>query len=838
MAGTKYNIEEVNLKIEGDRKYIEIKGWGFANNKQYDYLYVSKNGNVLKLEKEKYYFRDDVHAVYPSLSHDSRPGFKLLVELYPLRPNDCFQLVGVQNSTKQILWEITGRKLKKQFADQDIYFNIDSYHLKNDEVTLRGWTFSKRSKKVDIHIKDNKGKQIEYSREIMLRPDVSKLFLGDDELKECGFKLSFPYEKNKKYYIHLTSQHGDKQVVIDARFLKALSADNTKKYKSIGTILRETSKKSVLEDVHAFVSGGKEELIHNWKVRYATDAAFYDVWYERNKPTREELEKQSKITFKYSPRISIIVPAYETPKKFLIQMIQSVQRQTYANWELCIADGGVNDQVVKNTIEKIQKKESRIKYKKLDKNLGISGNTNAALSLATGEIIALLDHDDILAPNALFEVVKAYNENSHIDVVYSDEDKISMDLKTHFEPHFKPDFSVDLLQSNNYICHLFTVKKHIIDLVGNFDDRFDGSQDHDFIFRCTEKARKIKHIPMVLYHWRMHQNSTAANPESKMYCFDAGKRAVEAHLKRVGEIAEVEKTEFFGYYRTRYQVTGQPLVSIVIPNKDHVETLKVCIDSIKEKTTYTNYEVIVVENNSTDKNTFSYYDEIQKDERIHVIQWKGIGFNYSAINNLGVKESKGEYIVLLNNDIEVITPDWIEQMLGECQRKDVGIVGVKLFYPDDTIQHCGVIVGLGGIAGHIFVGQPRNYVGYFARARLQQNLSAVTAACLMTKRTVYEEVGGLEEKLEVAFNDIDFCLKVREKGYLIVLNPNVEHYHYESKSRGNEDTLEKMERFEKEVNYMQKRWRNILKNGDPYYNINLSLDSSDFSLKMERESNE
>ena len=341
----------------------------------------------------------------------------------------------------------------------------------------------------------------------------------------------------------------------------------------------------------------------------------------------------------------------------------------------------------------------------------------------------------------------------------------------------------------------------------------------------------IYHIPRILYHWRMHELSTAENPESKMYAFEAGKRAVQAHYDRVGLAATVTMGEGLGLYRTQFEVQGEPLISILIPNKDHIDDLERCIHSIETKSSYTNYEYIIIENNSTEKETFEYYKKLEEtNDKVRVVNWDG-EFNYSAINNYGATYAKGQYYLLLNNDTEIINSDCLKELLGYCQRKDVGAVGARLYYHDDTIQHAGVVVGAGGIAGHAFVQESRGSLGYFGRIVASQDLSAVTAACMMVKKSVYEEVGGLSENLKVAFNDIDFCLKIRKAGYLVVYNPYAELYHYESKSRGQEDSLEKMERFNNEIETFRMKWPEILENGDPYYNVNLSLMSTPYTIK-------
>ena len=554
----------------------------------------------------------------------------------------------------------------------------------------------------------------------------------------------------------------------------------------------------------------------------------YQEWYEKNKPSEEELARQRKKKWKEPVTISVLVPAYRTPEVFLRQMIESVLNQTYPHLELCIADGSGENISVEKVVKEYQAKDQRVRYQRLEKNEGIAGNTNAAIRMATGDYLALFDHDDLLAPNALFEVASTI-EKDKADVVYTDEDKVTSDLKEHFQPHFKPDFNPDLLCSNNYICHLFVVKRSLALKLGGQDPAYDGAQDYDFIFRCTEEAEKIVHIAKILYHWRVHQASTADNPTSKMYAFDAGKRAIEAHLQRIGAKAEVSHTKDLGFYRVKYQVQGNPKVSIVIPNKDEKETLKKCLESIWQKTTYSNYEIILVENNSTTREIRDYYQELDGKNGVRVVYWDK-EFNYSAINNFGISYAKGDYILCLNNDITVISPEWMEELLANCQRPEVGIVGARLYYPDNTIQHAGIVLGMGGCAGSLFVGLARSRGGYLHKAALQQDLSAVTAACFIVKKEAFEKVGGFEEKLAVAFNDVDFCLKVRYAGYLVVYDPYAELYHHESKTRGYENTEAKKRRFQEEIEYMRCHWMpDILR--DPYYNENLSLKASDYSLR-------
>ncbi len=562
--------------------------------------------------------------------------------------------------------------------------------------------------------------------------------------------------------------------------------------------------------------------------RFEPEEVPYGPWYEAYRPTEDELKRQKKKKWKAKPKISVAVPAYQTPEQFLREMIESVLAQTYESWELCIVNAG-SDQSVETVLAEYAARDPRIRYENLPENLGIAGNTNQAFAMACGDYIGLLDHDDLLSPNALYEVACALENDPEIDCIYTDEDKVTTDLSEHFQPHLKPDFNLDLLRSNNYITHFFLVRKEIVARLGGIRREFDGAQDYDFILRCTECAGKIFHIPEILYHWRTHKASTADNPASKMYAFEAGKRAIEEHLKRMDTPGQVSHTMDLGFYRVTYPVREEELISIIIPNKDEKETLENCLCSIEEKSTYRNYEVIIIENNSVTDEIFEYYEELKKRDRIRVAVWEK-EFNYSAINNYGVSLAKGQYLLFLNNDIEVIAPDWMQEMLANCQRPEVGAVGAKLYYPDGTIQHAGCILGIGGVAGHMFVGMSRDRTGYLHKASIQQDLSAVTAACMMMKAEAFRRAGGFTEELTVAFNDIDLCLKVRQLGYLVVYNPYVELYHYESKSRGAEDDEEKVRRFQREIEYMRSRWLELLKK-DPYYNKNFSLTKWNYSLK-------
>ena len=535
------------------------------------------------------------------------------------------------------------------------------------------------------------------------------------------------------------------------------------------------------------------------------------------------------------PKISIVVPPYNTPLNFLEELLDSVVNQTYRNWELCCVDAG-QDTAVGQHVQARAKADPRIRYQKLTENEGIAGNTNHGFELATGDYIALLDHDDILHPCALWYTAQAVVEQG-ADFVYTDEATFEGKVENVVLYHFKPDFMLDNLRSNNYICHLTTFSKVLMEQAGGGERaEYNGSQDYDLFLRLTEKARKIAHIPHALYYWRSSPNSTASDISAKTYCIDAGIAALKAHYARCGvavdDVTLIPGTP--GYYKTDYTMAHPGRVSILIPTCDHIRDLETCVESIYARTTYPDFEILLIENNSKEEQTFRSYERMRKEhpDTLKVLTWQGKGFNYSALNNFGAQYATGEYLLLLNNDTEVITPGWLEEMVMYAQQKRVGCVGAKLLYPDDTIQHAGVGFGIGGVAGHLHKYFPATSDGYMGRLNYVQDVYGDTAACLLIRKEIYDEVHGLDESYAVAFNDVDFCVRVREAGYTNVFTPFAQLYHYESKSRGMEDNPEKQKRFQGEVLRFQARWGDLLAKGDPCTNPNFDIQREDFSLKI------
>ena len=685
---------------------------------------------------------------------------------------------------------------------------FDSIFVKNGKIFATGWAVSSVAEnEIEITVTDEKKTPVDAIVTWAARPDVGLAKYGDPKAGHVGIFLEIPF-------------HG--QHLVTVYFKEKNAQGNVISEQSLPLNPALIAARKFLKESKAQYVSTKKSLIWLKKKLTGNEYADYDTWLRIMRVSRQELFEQRKTKFSYAPKFSVVVPLYHTPAKFLKDLVRSMMYQSYANWELCLVNASPEDVHLTSLLENWAMRDKRIRVIRLEKNLGIAQNTNAGIAASTGEFIAFLDHDDFLEPDALFCYADALNKDKTIDVFYSDEDKTDEYAAHYFYPHFKSDFNIDLLHANNYMCHFLAVRKSLVDTVGGLNEKFDGAQDYDFVLRLTEHTKKIYHCPRILYHWRCSNQSTAANQGNKMYAIHAGKAALNAHYKRLGWNARAQEGAVDGWYQTKFTLKEEPLVSILIPNKDHTDDLDVCLNSFFERADYQNYEFIIIENNSVLPETFAYYEKIEKEhDNVKVVYWEA-GFNYSAINNFGFKFAKGDYIMLLNNDVELITPDIFQSMLGFCMRPEVGIVGAKLLYNDHTVQHAGVLVGAGGLADHVFKGIHEDDPGYMGRAISSQDVSAVTAACLLVKRSVYEEVGGLEDEFQVAFNDVDFCLKVRKAGYLIVYDADVKLFHYESKSRGMEDTTERFIRFGNEMMLLNSKWDILSTFVDPYYNPNLS----------------
>lgn len=694
-------------------------------------------------------------------------------------------------------------------------------------IKITGWAESAGELKLSVYAEK---KELEYKADYFTRADMVSRYFEGELNRNCGFELTV--EDTDVRSIRITSESGGRRGSIGVVVNRDSSGQQRRSVR-----LAEDKRNDYITRARNYIAmyGMKRFIVK--AVGKLTGKSIKDptnIYFNKINPNEARLKEQRDYKFALNYKFSILIPVYRPDVKFFTLMLDSIVAQTYDNWQICLADGSGDGYTVESVVKPYVEKygEDKVKYIKLENNLGIAENTNAAMRMADGDFIVFGDHDDELHPTALFECMRELERYPQADFIYSDEDKIIEATGHHTEAHFKSDLNMELLRSNNYICHLSVVKKSLADKVGVLYTQFNGSQDHDYVLRCVEKAECVRHIPRILYHWRINDNSTAKSASTKTYANTAGVNAVSAHLKRMGIDGEVKNGVAPGFYDIRYKFTEKPLVSVIIPNKDHLDDLTRCLESMENVNNYHNVEYIVVENNSVLEDTFEGYKELEKKygDKFKLVKWDGI-FNYSAINNFGARYAKGEYILLLNNDTSVIEPDSLRCMLAQCQRAEVGIVGAKLLYDDDTVQHAGVIIGYQGVAGHAFTGIGDDVYGYFARAVLSQELSAVTAACLLTKRSVFDEVGGLDESFEVAFNDIDYCMKVRAAGYKIIYDPHAKLHHYEYKSRGAEDTGKKQERFGGEIMHFIDKWRAALIAGDMYYNPNLELVGELYTIK-------
>lgn len=798
---------------------LYVRGWKSVKDFDKSKLQLEANGKMypVSVGSSK---RLDVVKSYPSENLPENCG--LTVKLVLDEPVKTLKLF--YDGQEEV--EFTDEMLQGGMFEQGLLYSKDKSWFENERLFLSGWILSPQPGEFEFYIKDSQGSLAPQSKiSEMKRMDVEDTYLTEKEAV-VGFNLQI---KNPQ----------DQEFVLEVRQNDSVWSIPFSRVEEVTPSRWNLSPDRIRRGLRYLKENGLSSFLNKAikneeKLNPATDSMNlpnYNEWflYHRIKPEQVKAQREQKL--EKNPKFSLIVAAYNPPIEYFEEMVRSVQEQSYDNWELLIADGSTNEDVMKwlNSHP-----DEKIKFVKLEKNLGIADNMNAAAAMATGDYICLYDHDDFLEPDALYEMAKAVNEKEY-GFIYTDEDRYFQETGIFEGPNFKPDFSFDLLRSCNYITHFLAVRKDLWDELGGLDHEYDGAQDHDLVLRLGEivPEENIKHIPKILYHWRMHSNSTAMNVDSKPWAYQAGARAVQAALEREGLKGEVCTTQYHGWFHVKYDLEGEPKVSLLIPSKDHIDDLDKCIRSFEERSSYKNFEMIVIENNSVKDETFEYYDKIQKEfDNVKVVYWPN-EFNFSAITNFGAAHADGDYLVFLNNDTELITPDLLPEMIGFAQRKDVGAVGAELFFPDDTIQHSGVVLGMGGVASHVFSGLEHDSFYYWKV--LARNVSAVTGACLMTRRDVFDEVDGLNENLAVAFNDIDYCLKLREKGYHLVQTPYAQMYHYESKSRGYEVSDAKLERFYNEELTLIDRWRDDLYNPDPYFNENFSLNTTNLLLKSDVE---
>ena len=723
------------------------------------------------------------------------------------------------------IFERDGVNLKEAYAVETkkieklkdkIPMSVDEFVLDDRGISVSGWCIARED--YSICLKDASGAVISGKIMDRRRTDVEQAY--PECKKEWIQGYLFTSKERIKGKVTVEVYCDGVKEIVQHSFRQALPMKIGKSIKEQGWKIK----------VYYQQFGLKQTVRRALEKLGGKEVRTYEAFRRRYFPDKKELNRQRKEQFVYEPLFSIVVPLYKTPLPYLEDLIRSIQAQTYGKWELYLSDGSGKESSLKEVLRNYARKEKRIHIIENDCRLNISDNTNRALEQADGDYVVFVDHDDTLAPDALYECVKVLNREPDAEVIYTDSDKLSENGKRYSEPCFKPDFNLDLLRCQNYICHLTVIQKRFLDKVGYLNPNYSGVQDYDHILRCVERTNSIVHIPKILYHWRMCPGSVAVDTDNKPYTYELFQKILREHYERMGIQAEV-KAVFPGVVRTVYQLPYEPLVSVIIANKDHREDLMRCVESLEQESEYKNLEILIVENNSVSEEIATYYDQVQSQyDNVRVLRYEK-EFNYADIQNYAAVRAKGDHLLLLNNDTWLERPESIREMLGYCMRDDVGIVGAKLLYPDDTIQHAGVIVGLGGVADHAFVGMDREDPGYCCRAICAQEYSAVTAACLMVKKTVFMEVGGMDTELKIAFNDVDFCLRVKEAGYKIIYNPFSIWYHDESKTRGAEDTPEKIERFRGEIEYFQRRWANFLYWGDPSYNPNLALDRHDFSLK-------
>ncbi len=825
MGNILWSVDKKLYKHKDDHTLI-ITGWAVTRDKAMCNFSLYGSGKEISFPEPSRYEREDVTSYLKQTQNIQNAGFQIKIpEILQLaQEHENLQIVLWTENEKEVIWEETAQAIKAFCKENLIEYHIDEEQITQGNILMiRGWVVNQMDSD-DVFVQNTDGKIVECTIIRHKRPDVEEVKgISETENRNLGFTITVDLENIHNQNICLCFRGQDIQKIYRVN-VKKLKRENTGLYQQIKILSLENKNKN-WQYIKEYGFGRFVRYVKNSQLKDGEQE--YEEWFKDHETFRKELKRQRNAIFSYMPLVSVVVVLRDTDIKYLNKVLDAYVDQTYSNWQLCLVDANKGEEVCA-FLRKNYKKEIRISYKKVTEEQNISESLNAALKLAMGDYILFSDQKIVAAPDALFGMVKAITEKK-ADMIYTDEDEISIDGKCHYNPRFKPDFNLFRLRENNYIGQFWTVRKEILEQIGRFRPEYDGAQNYDMILRCCEQAAKVVHIPRVLCHYVNDGKMLLQEQQKKNW--EAGRRALEDHYKRMQIRAVTELADKAGWYRSHMAIQGEPMVSIIIPNKDHINDLELCISSIEEKTTWKNYEIIIVENNSVEKETFVYYETLKnRYPNIRILTWKK-EFNYSAINNFAVKEAQGEFLLFLNNDVEIITESWIEEMLQFCQQKNVGMVGAKLYYPDDTIQHAGVVIGLGGVAAHILCKLPRDAEGYMRRLCCVQEMSAVTAACMMVKTSVFKAVEGFDEELKVAFNDIDLCMKVRSKGQKILFIPYAELYHYESKSRGMEDTPEKQLRFAREVNCFRRKWERELLKGDPYYSPNLTLNNTDCSLR-------
>ncbi len=802
-----YESDAFHIYLETAKRFYEtkdtslyvIKGWGFYKDGTAGKVKVNFDGEILE-QRETYEARPDIEKIFSNKNVSGEVGFHIFVRIKKEDEGKTFNLSyeSANKDKEEVFADLTN------LATESSYLSKVEKELRGDEISVRGWAIFNPEASVtrkpempfDLVLTDIVGHPVECKKISEIREDVIRQYAIEDENCTCGFEVIWKYDPEKVYVLTVGTEDNRVSHIMDLPLMLAEEREKDRRYKNLRHMMEKKDPYRWADDRMYIKREGLGAYLNLVKKRFTPIDPVYQKYFEKHRASKSELQRQ--VAEKLNgPMISIVVPTYNTRPDFLRDMIDSVIDQTYTNWQLCIGDGSEGNKELEAILEEYHQKDERIVYTIGEKNLGISGNTNIALRLATGDYIALLDHDDMLAPEALYEVVKVILSHEDADCVYSDEDKFTDEVKDHYQPAYKPDFNPDFLRSCNYITHLFVVKKEIVDRIGEFNSDCDGSQDFDFILRCTEAARNVYHIPKILYYWRCHPGSVALNPGSKNYAYEAAVRAVTGHCDRLGvaydSVEQIPNT--VGIYRVNYKLEPKK-ISVIIIKDGNSHTME---DSLRGKASYNNYEVILTEG-ATAKDC-----------------------------NEAVKKATGEYLLFVHSNMEVMREDFLEKLLASCERPEVDVVGGKVYYEDDTIYHLGVVMGYHELAGRLLAGRHEIEFGQYANAVLQQNISAVLSVCMMVESSVFEKSGGFDETFGEAFYDIDFCLRFR-KNRGVVLEPQAELKIHMKKYPGCDIVDEAYDGYEKDVSYAKKKWNDVLNQRDPYYNPHLSM--KDLSYKF------